>query len=235
MVSDFVQIMDIRIKNKYNKFTLYEYKAKFTYDKIILFNKYDDIYEDYPLLKDTEIYVEFNRIDIDHTVLTVMKYDFLTNFIQAKRVKVFYEKYNHSISRNKNEIISKSNKIDEVTIDDIDKMGGLEFEKFICVLFIKMGYKSNLTKASGDQGVDVIIENDLFKIGIQTKCYSDVVGNSAIQEATAGIKFYKCDKAMVITNNYFTKSAIELAKVNNVILWDRNILVRKINEYKIEK
>lgn len=34
---------------------------------------------------------------------------------------------------------------------------------------------------------------------------------------------------MVITNSSFTKSAIELAKVNDVILWDRNILTDKLS------
>ena len=53
---------------------------------------------------------------------------------------------------------------------------------------------------------------------------------TAIQEAFAGKNYYNCDKVMVITNNYFTSSAIELAKINNVVLWDRNILKEKINE-----
>ena len=57
------------------------------------------------------------------------------------------------------------------------------------------------------------------------------VGNSAVQEAVAGKRYYNCDKIIVITNNYFTTSAITLAKVNNVILWDREILKDKINEY----
>ena len=33
---------------------------------------------------------------------------------------------------------------------------------------------------------------------------------------------------MVITNNYFTDAAIQLAKANNVELWDRNNLMQVI-------
>lgn len=38
------------------------------------------------------------------------------------------------------------------------------------------------------------------------------------------------DKGIVVTNNYFTASATELAKSNNVILWDRDMLKRKMEE-----
>ncbi|MGN1201205.1 MAG: restriction endonuclease [Candidatus Caccovivens sp.] len=115
-------------------------------------------------------------------------------------------------------------------IADIDLMSGLEFENFIAKMFENMGYETKVTKSSGDQGVDVIaIKND-FVLAIQAKCYSSVVGNHAIMEAVAGMKYYKADKCMVITNSTFTKSAQELAKVNDVELWDRQVLKEKIEE-----
>jgi len=107
---------------------------------------------------------------------------------------------------------------------------GSEFEHFICELYKKMGYSAEVTKQSGDQGLDVIAERNGRKIGIQAKCYSGTVGNFAVQEAVAGKSYYNCDKVVVITNNFFTTSAIELAKSNNVILWNRDILKEKINE-----
>ncbi len=44
------------------------------------------------------------------------------------------------------------------TIDDIDMMNGSEFEHFVCELYKKMDYKAEVTKQSGDQGLDVIAE-----------------------------------------------------------------------------
>lgn len=114
------------------------------------------------------------------------------------------------------------------TMDDIDLMTGTEFEEFIAKLFNSMGYYSSTTKASGDQGIDVIAEKNGIKYGIQAKCYSGAVGNSAVQEAAAGKQFYGCDKVIVVTNNSFTKSAIKLAEANGVILWDRFILSEKL-------
>lgn len=116
------------------------------------------------------------------------------------------------------------------TIDDIDMMNGSEFEHFVCELYKKMGYKAEVTKQSGDQGLDVIAEKGDKRIGVQAKCYSGTVGNSAVQEAVAGKSYYHCDKVVVITNNYFTPSAKELAQSNDVILWDRDILKEKIKE-----
>lgn len=121
-------------------------------------------------------------------------------------------------------------KPEKYTIDDVDLMTGTEFEEFIELMFSKMGYTSYVTKKTGDQGIDVIALRDDIKIGIQTKCYSGSVANSAIQEAVAGKSFYNCKKIMVITNSTFTNSAIELAQSNDVVLWNREMLKEKIKE-----
>jgi len=63
----------------------------------------------------------------------------------------------------------------------------------------------------------------------RTKCYSGSVSNSAIQQVVAGLKFYDCAVGMVITNSYFTKRAMELAKANNINLWDRDKLENELN------
>lgn len=140
----------------------------------------------------------------------------LENKIDKYKLNKKQNKFNNSLKNKK--YTKKTN------IDDIDLMTGSEFETFIADLFSKKGYTTTVTKASGDQGIDVIAERNDTKIGIQVKCYSGTVGNSAIQEAVAGKSFYSCDKAMVITNSSFTSSAIDLAQANDVILWDREIL-----------
>lgn len=150
-------------------------------------------------------------------------------YIQSsnKIIKEFFDKQKKKIYI---ENLSKgtTNKT-KTTISDIDLMSGIEFEKYISRLFQSWGYKSHTTQETNDQGVDVIAEKNGVKIAIQTKCYNGVVGNSAIQEIVAGMKFYDADKAMVITNSTFTKSAIELAKKNNVQLWDRKTIIEKID------
>ena len=100
-------------------------------------------------------------------------------------------------------------------------MTGYEFERFCVTVLEKNGYeKAEVTKGSGDQGIDVIAYRDGVKYGIQCKCYSSSVGNKAVQEAFAGKAFYDCHVAAILTNSYFTRAAIELARSNNVVLWD---------------
>ena len=113
-------------------------------------------------------------------------------------------------------------------INDIDMMTGEEFEYFLKDLFIRLGYDAEVTKLSGDQGADLIVEKDNRTV-IQAKRYSNKVNNSAIQEVIGAKKYYNAKKAMVITNYYFTKSAKELAEINDVILWNRDMLKEKVS------
>lgn len=115
-------------------------------------------------------------------------------------------------------------------IADIDMLNGYEFEEFVGKLFTKLGYKTEITKSSGDQGLDVLAVKNELRVGIQAKCYTGKVGNKAVQEIVAALGHYNCSKGIVITNQYFTDSAIELAKSNDILLWDRDILKSKIEE-----
>lgn len=113
-----------------------------------------------------------------------------------------------------------------INFTNIDDMSGREFEEFISDLFTKMGYRTEITKASKDQGVDVIARSITGTVGIQAKRFQveHSVSNKAVQEIYAGIKYYQLDKGIVATSSYFTGSAKELAEKNNIILWDRDDL-----------
>ena len=181
-----------------------------------------------------------NEIDIEHSQ-EILMYFLLSkrNIDEVILCDCFVEHYeiikelqqNIDSSDIKQKLRTKQKrKITKYTIDDIDLMSGTEFEEFIALLFKKIGYSSQVTKQSGDQGLDVIAIKNGSKIGIQAKCYSNTVGNAAIQEAVAGKSFYNCDKVLVVTNNYFTSAAIELAQANDVLLWNRDMLKEKIKE-----
>lgn len=146
---------------------------------------------------------------------------------------ILFEEVKKQVKKQENRNIILNNKKKtkrKYTIDDIDLMTGSEFEEFIELMFQKLGYTTQLTPKSRDQGIDVIAKRNSVKIGIQAKCYSSSVGNSAIQEVVAGGNYYLCNKMIVVTNNYFTTSAVELASSNNVVLWDREFLKIKLQE-----
>ncbi len=133
----------------------------------------------------------------------------------------------------KDDLLNGEYEIPSISIYDIDLMSGAQFEEFLRDYFTNNGYICTLTKASGDQGIDLIAKKNDSVLAIQAKCYSNAVGNHAIMEAVAGTRYYNANQTMVITNSNFTKPAIELAKVNNVILWDRKILIEKLKEKKV--
>ena len=90
--------------------------------------------------------------------------------------------------------------LNNLNISNIDALSGLEFEKFVCKLFDYLGYKSVLTKQSGDNGVDIIANAPRISLGIQSKLYyNHSVGNKAIQEVYSGSKFYNLTNCLVIT------------------------------------
>lgn len=116
------------------------------------------------------------------------------------------------------------------SMSEIDNMDGTRFETFVAELFTNLGYRAENTKLSGDQGVDVIAKKGNQILAIQAKHYNQAVGNHAIMEVVGGAKLYNATLCYVVTNNYFTKSAKELAAANNVILWDRDKLIEKLSE-----
>ncbi len=115
-----------------------------------------------------------------------------------------------------------------LTMKDIDSLDGYEFERFLSDLYTKMGYQVEPTKLSGDQGADVVVIKFGEKTVIQAKRYGRKVSNKAVQEILAAVSLYKAHKGVVITNNYFTKSAVELADANRIQLIDRDGLLKLI-------
>ena len=106
---------------------------------------------------------------------------------------------------------------------DEKPLDGYDYEKH-CADWLSMnGYTDiEVTKKSGDQGIDIIAYKDGLKYGIQCKYYKGSVPNKAVQEAYSGSKYYNCNVAMVMTTGQFTKQAIELARALGVKLFQKN-------------
>ncbi|MEG6512438.1 restriction endonuclease [Desulforamulus ruminis] len=122
------------------------------------------------------------------------------------------------------------------TISDIDKMkDGTTFEYFMAELLRNMGYKSKVTKRSGDQGADVITYKLGIKSAFQCKISGDKINNSAVQEVAISLKAYQCHKGFVVTNSRLTKGALELAEFNDIEVWEREKLIELIEKYPVSK
>jgi hypothetical protein len=140
------------------------------------------------------------------------------------------------------------------TIDQIDnfgrnafgklintKLSGTLFEEYLVSMFRGLGYEAatiaelkalgKVQTVSVDQGADILLvyyDNGVKKkIIVQCKHYVNKVDNGAVQEAHSAKGYYEADDAMVVTNNYFTAAAVELANKEriNVTLIDRDKLI----------
>ena len=113
----------------------------------------------------------------------------------------------------------------EAELYGIDQMEGHDFEYWCAGLLEDLGFERvAVTPGSGDQGVDITAEKDEVKFAFQCKCYSSDLGNTPVQEVYTGKAIYRCHVGVVITNSYFTRSAVAAAEATGVLLWDRDRL-----------
>lgn len=115
--------------------------------------------------------------------------------------------------------------------DLFEDMEGHEFEYFCADLLRQNGFVDvEVTKGSGDYGVDILAEKDGVTYAIQCKCYTTPVGVKAIQEAYAGRDYYDRMVGAVMTNQYFTSPAVEAAKKLKILLWDGGYIESMLDE-----
>jgi Restriction endonuclease len=95
---------------------------------------------------------------------------------------------------------------------------GLDYEEFVRSKFKEAGWHAWVTKASGDQGADVVIELDGVRAVVQCKYYATAVGNDAVQQVAAARPYYCAQYAVVVSKSDYTESARELARPNKVSL-----------------
>jgi len=115
----------------------------------------------------------------------------------------------------------------------VDGMDPYEFEAFVADLYREMGYYTKNVRDSADQGVDVIAKRYAETLAVQVKHYSPDrrVGSREVRDAYAGARLYDADRAVVVTNSYFSKEAVGAATRLGVELIDCRALKRMIEEH----
>ncbi len=96
---------------------------------------------------------------------------------------------------------------------------GKQYEVFVAKYLKEQGFRQiRHTGATGDFGVDIVAKKHGIRYAVQCKFYSSSVSGAAVQEAVAGMAYYHCDRAMVVTNSGLTRGAKKLAEVNEVLV-----------------
>jgi restriction system protein len=68
---------------------------------------------------------------------------------------------------------------------------------------------------------------------IQARRNRRKVGIRAIEDAIATRKHLKCERAIVVTNHFFSNQARKIAKANQVLTLDRHDLIKEMKRMNI--
>ncbi len=126
-------------------------------------------------------------------------------------------------------LLYRRHRLMKAGMPEIDHMTGDEFKRRLGLLFEKRGYRVEYVGSHrGDYGADLVLEKDNVRTVVQAKRHAHYIDGGAVKEAYTARNMYNATRAMVVTNNYFSRPAKVLAKTNDVELWDREELAKRI-------
>jgi len=188
-----------------------------------------------------EIFNDFEKYLYIFDLITLEKFAEIylnkKDYEKVKKIISIIEKIDHNnsfVKKAKNIIQNQENILklikQNINFDKINTLTGVEFEELIATKFNNLGFKAYITPKSRDYGADIIVECKDKKIAIQCKRFKNKVNLKAVQEVSSALSYYNADYGIVITNNEFLDSAINLAKSNNIELWSSSELLKFLND-----
>ena len=100
---------------------------------------------------------------------------------------------------------------------DFERLSGVEFERFVTALLARMEFRPEMTRATGDGGIDIVAILDKPILGgrylFQCKRYApeNLVGASTVRDFYGAVTADKAVKGILITTSDFTAQAREFA------------------------
>jgi len=114
---------------------------------------------------------------------------------------------------------------------DVQQLTGIQFEELISSLLARMGFRAQMTKASGDGGIDIVADLDKPFVGgkylIQCKRFSadTIVGAPVVREFYGAVSADRgAVKGVLVTTSGFSDQAREFAQSVGIELIDMDRL-----------
>lgn len=130
-------------------------------------------------------------------------------------------------------ILSKARKDSRANIAELESLRELspsEFEQVIAGFFQSMGYRTRLSEASHDHGVDVLVyDGKGQKWIVQCKRYRGVVGEPILRDLLGAMLHERAQRAYLMTTGSISKKAREWVRGKPIIIYDGQGLVRLLN------
>ncbi|HQE23961.1 MAG TPA: restriction endonuclease [Syntrophomonadaceae bacterium] len=114
---------------------------------------------------------------------------------------------------------------------ELDQMDEAVFERYLALLFTRMGYQVRRINYADNVSTLVATGHGLSYV-IQAQRNRHKVGIKAIKDVIATRKHLKCERAIVVTNHFFSNQARQMAKANQVITLDRHDLIKELARIK---
>ncbi len=223
-------ILALYLLNNYGK-TINIGNAKLLADKyieaLVVLERYDILSKYYKSFEEMNVGIDF----LQHiTQYFIREKKIPEAELAIKKIEALEPTYQYIAQAKKElEAIALINQVmsENIDIENIDKLSGIEFEQLLIQQFQKLGYKTIETPSTGDFGADIIVdtENETRFI-IQCKRFKNKVNLKAVQEVVGAIAHFNGDLGIVITSSSFLNSAIKLAESNDIELWDKNKLMK---------
>lgn len=125
--------------------------------------------------------------------------------------------------------------------DEMVEMSGHDFERLICCLLDAMEFRTELTKVSGDGGIDIVAVLDKPIIGgkylFQCKRYApdNLVGASAVRDFYGAVTADRAVKGVFVTTSDFTPQAREFADKTGIELIAAAKLKALLHDYGLQE
>lgn len=114
---------------------------------------------------------------------------------------------------------------------------GLDFERQVHALLKNMGFEAEITKASGDGGIDIIAHSKEHITGgkyiIQCKDWSKPVGEPPVRDLFGVVTAESANKGILITTSTFTSPAINFAAGKPLELIDGAKFNQLLSKYSV--
>ena len=162
---------------------------------------------------------EFNKIDSQFA--NAKKYLYETETYEKKMIQFKKDLRNHERIESLNEKMVWM------------QMSGTEFEEELAKLLKERGFNVQLTKHSGDGGVDIILLRNNIKTIIQCKAHCKPVSAAPLRQLNGVKSEFKAKGLVFASTSGVTKDAREFAERHRIQVWDAETICSIANN-KIE-
>lgn len=116
--------------------------------------------------------------------------------------------------------------------DHWQRLSGHAYEKALGNVFQQHGYEVEVTKGSGDEGIDLILTSKNDRIAVQAKNHIKPVGPAVARDLFGAMMHGNFERGMIVSSGGFTKGVYEFAKGKEIELVSLQEVIKIVDGLK---